>query len=168
MSPGSSGPGLSAHRPRTGGTLVAPWLPGGLAAAAGELGGRSAPICCHKSGLRAARWLPHCWGAPGALQHGPAAVPRRGGDPSLDPHTAEIRSRAAGEAWRAAGPELGLAPHAGGASGEELGNAGCPRCGAPQHWAAPSTARLFVWLQQLRPFGASGAHPSPREQKKCH
>lgn len=28
MSPGSTGPGLSAHRPRTGGTLVGPWLPG--------------------------------------------------------------------------------------------------------------------------------------------
>lgn len=28
MSPGSIGPGLIAHRPCTGGTLVGPWLPG--------------------------------------------------------------------------------------------------------------------------------------------
>lgn len=144
------------HRRDPGGTL-ATWH----AAATGELGGRSAPICCHKSGLHAAHWLPHCWGAPGALQHAPAAVAQRGPDPCLDPHTAETHSHGAGEAWRAAGPELGSAPHIGGASGEEQGNAGCPRCG--DGTVPPSTGQPPAQPGSL--FGSSGfvllAHPGP-------
>lgn len=153
---------------------MAPWWhPGGTlatwhAAAPGELGGLSAPICCHKSRLRASRRLPHCWGEPGALQQRPGSSGTEGTRPLSRPP--DHRDSLAG-CWREAGPELASAPHTGGASGEEQGNAGCLRCGdstvPPSTGQPSSTATLFVCLQQLHPFGASGAHPSPREQKSA-
>lgn len=96
--PGSvpTGPTPEGHWWHPGGT------PGYLARRSpGEPGGRSAPICCHKSGLRAARWLPHCWGAPGALQHALAAVARRdqtpGRTPTLQRLTAMVLERPGGQ-----------------------------------------------------------------------
>lgn len=97
-----------------------------------------------------------------------------GPDPCLAPCAAEAHPHSAGKAWRAAGLELGLASHIGGASGEDRGNVECPpmrmtawcppvlgaRADPTPH---PSPAGPFVWLPQLRPFALS-ARPGPIDQ----
>lgn len=81
------------HRRDPGGTLVT-WH----AAATGELGGRSAPICCHKSGCvphagshTAGERLVHC-STPRQQWHGEDQTP--GWTPTLQRHP-----HGAGEAW---------------------------------------------------------------------
>lgn len=141
------------HRRDPGGTLVT-WH----AAATGELGGCSAPICCHKSGCvphagshTAGERLVHC-STPRQQWHGEDQTP--GWTPTLQRHP-----HGAGEAWRAAEPELGSGSHIGGASGEEQANAGCPRCG--DSTVPPSTGQPPAQPGSL--FGSSSfvllAHP---------